>query len=94
SRRFCCHQCSVEATKRHGEVACAQCGVVFRATSARQRFCSPSCVAKHKHATGVLRYFPRKLTARLADRMFAEMRPKRPYRRRLTAERFDVMFGR
>lgn len=88
-RRFCCAECSALSQRRRKVVRCVQCGKAFHQHSSTARFCSASCVAKHKHATGVLRHFPRKLTARGFDRLLERQRPRRPYRMRLTAQRFD-----
>lgn len=93
SRRFCCHQCSVEATKKRKDINCAWCGKAFHPKTYTARFCSASCVAKAGHASGRLRHFPRKLTARAFERLLEQQRPKRLYRMRLTAKRFDKMIG-
>lgn len=92
SRRFCSQMCSINARRRRQHIACAQCSTVFYPPTHTALFCSLSCAAKAKHAAGVLRHFPLKLTARRADQMFERMRPKRRYRRRLSAARFDAMF--
>lgn len=93
-RRFCCHQCSVDATKRRHDISCVQCGAKFHPKTYTARHCSLSCTAKAKHASGVLGYFPRKLTARRLDLLFEEIRPKRPYVQRLTVARLDKMLAR
>ncbi|QRZ15399.1 hypothetical protein JWJ88_13680 [Paracoccus methylovorus] len=41
---------------------------------------------------GVLRHYPRKLTARLLDRTFERIRPKRRYVMQLTPARLDRLF--
>ena len=94
SRRFCCHQCSVDATKRHQAIPCGQCGTMFHPRTYTARFCSLSCVAKHRHATGALRHFPRKLTAERLDRLLAPHRPKRRYVQRLTTARLDRLLAK
>lgn len=93
SRRFCCHQCSVDATKRRHAISCDQCGASFHPKTYTARFCSASCAAKAKHASGVLRHFPRKLTAKRLDRAFEEIRPKRRYVQRLTVARLDKLLA-
>lgn len=93
-RRFCCHQCSVEATKRRAAIPCAQCGTVFHPKTYTARFCSLSCIAKAGHASGRLRRFPRKLTAKRLDQLFKRMRPRRPYRMRLTPARLDRLLAK
>lgn len=94
NRRFCCHDCSVAAITLHHPVPCAHCGVMFRPKTATATFCSQSCVAKAGHASGRLRHWPRKLTARGFDIMLEQMRPKRPYIQRLTPERLDKMLAK
>lgn len=92
-RRFCSHLCAVEATRKRQAISCAQCGVKFHPRKDNARFCSRSCAAKHKHATGTLRHFPRKLTAARLDHALAPRRPKRRYVQRLTPARLDRLLA-
>lgn len=80
--------------KLRGDIACAECSTRFHPKTYTARFCSASCVAKAKHAAGVLRHFPRKLTAERFDKVLQDMRPRRPYRQRLTPARLDAMLER
>lgn len=93
-RRFCCRQCAVDALKRRQAIPCAQCGTIFYPKAYTAKFCSLSCIAKAGHASGRLRHFPRKLTAKRLDQVFADMRPRRPYRQRLTPARLDRLLAK
>jgi len=91
-RKFCSVACSRKSKIRHPVKSCAWCGSPFRRRNVGATFCSPSCSSKNGWATGRLRVVPRKLTVRSVDRMFEQMRPKRPYVQRLTTARLDKMF--
>lgn len=93
-RRFCGTHCTIEAKKKRQDINCAYCGKAFHPKSYVARFCSQSCAARNAHATGRLRHFPRKLTAKRFDRLIERMRPKRRYVQRLTAERFDRLLAK
>jgi hypothetical protein len=79
------------ATKRRKAISWQQCGKDFYPPNYTARFCSLSCAAKAGHSSGRLRHFPRKLTAKRLDQVFDGMRPRRPYRQRLTPARLDAI---
>lgn len=94
TRRYCCHGCSVEAVRKHPKRTCEQCGSFYVSRSPTARYCSASCCAKGRWAAGDLKHVPRKLNARLFDRMMWKQRAKRPYLMRLTADRLDRLLAK
>lgn len=89
----CSWFCYCQVAKRiHQPRPCDWCGtMIMQPDSAGRRFCSLSCAGKE--GMRVRLQAPTPLTRNLLDRLFENVRPKRSYTYRLTAQRFDKLLG-